>query len=171
MPSGHPETAIVPYLRGELSGGERERVASHLEQCAQCRESAQSFESLLAELSSRIDEIPVPDWDVYRAELRRKLDARAEPRARWWRPGVAWASLAAAGLAVLTLWLAIGPRRPGVPPPIDQLAAEQDIVVANVGLLRNYDVLQRLDLLENYDVIEHLDQIGSGTHPTHDERS
>jgi hypothetical protein len=31
--------------------------------------------------------------------------------------------------------------------------------VADVGLLRNYGVVKRLDLLENYDVIEHLDEL------------
>jgi anti-sigma factor RsiW len=169
MSSGHPETALVPYLRGELTGGERERVARHLEQCARCRESAESFGSLLAELSSRVDELPAPEWTAYRAQLRRKLAARLE-RPRWWRP-VQWAALGAgAALAALMVWvIAVG--RPQATAPIDQFAAEPDVEIADVGLLRNYGVIQHLDLLENYDVIEHLDQLGPGAHPNHDARS
>ncbi len=29
----------------------------------------------------------------------------------------------------------------------------------DVGLLRDYPVVERLDMLENYDVIEHLDEL------------
>ena len=40
MITRHPETALVPYMRGELEGEERARVARHLEGCASCREAA-----------------------------------------------------------------------------------------------------------------------------------
>jgi anti-sigma factor RsiW len=162
MPVTHPETALVPYIRGELFGAERELVAAHLEGCEHCREAAESFRALLSELSSRIDELPVPHWGAYRSELRRKLEARKERRLKWWRPAYGWgAGLAiAAATAALALWLAVpGLRNPANQPPGDQLALEQQMDVTDVGFLRNYGVVQQLDLLENYDVIEHLDEL------------
>ncbi len=161
MAVSHPETALVPYIRGELSGAERELVAAHLAGCEQCRESAQSFGALLSELSSRIDELPVPHWGAYRSELRRKLEAHKQRRLKWWRPVYGWgAGLTAAAAAALALWLAVpGLNNPSNEPPGDQLALEQQMGVTDVGFLRNYDVVQQLDLLENYDLIEHLDEL------------
>src|SRR5208337_4701631 len=163
MAATHPETALVPFIRGELGGAERDRIAHHLDDCVRCRDAAESFRSLLAELPARVEELPTPEWTVYRAEIRRKLAARPQPRLRWWQTGLGWASLATAGaaLAALVLWFAI-PGLHGPAPAVDELAMEQpmDVAdVADVGLLRNYGVVERLDLLENYDVIEHLDEI------------
>lgn len=171
MASNHPETALVPFIRNELAAIERERVAGHLEGCLQCRQEAESLQSTLAKLSARIDELPAPDWTVYRAQLRRKLAARTEPRARWWSGSVGWASLGvAAAAAALALWFAIPGFRPSAPPE-DQLALEQQLNVTDVGLLRNYGVVERLDLLENYDVIEHLDELKPVSQPSNAVRS
>ncbi len=172
MAAIHPETALAPYVRGELDGAERQRVAEHLAGCGQCRESAESFRALLAELSARIDELPAPEWTAYRAQLRRKLAARQEPRARWWRPAYGWAGLGvAAAAAALALWFAVPGFRPFSAPEDEQLALEQQMDVADVGLLRNYGVVNRLDLLENYDVIEHLDELQPAPKPDHAVRS
>jgi anti-sigma factor RsiW len=178
MAMTHPETALVPYIRGELSGREHDSVASHLEQCGECRASAESFRALLGELSARIEELPTPDWTIYRAQLRRKLAERMEPRPRWWHAGWAWASLAtasAAAVAILALWFAIPGTHRNLAPPADQLAMEQQMDVAytdaDVGLLRNYGVVERLDLLENYDVIAHLDQLAPAPQPDNAVRS
>jgi anti-sigma factor RsiW len=177
MPVVHPETALAPYLRGELTGPERERVAAHLESCGQCRESADSFRALLAELASRLDELPAPP-SGYRAELRRKLDARLERRswrspASWWSPAYGWAGLATATAAALALWLTLPGLRPSPPAPgdDDQIALEQQMAVTDVGLLRNYGVVQSLDMLENYDVIEHLDELRPAPKPSDAVRS
>ncbi len=165
MPANHPETALVPFVRGELTGTERERVAGHLERCSQCRQEAESFRSLLVNVSGRLDELPTPDWGVYRAQLRRKLAERLEPRAPWWRFDIGWASLATvAAAAAITLWLVI-PRNQYTVPSAEQVAFEQPAGVVDVGLLRNYAVVERLDLLENYDVIEHLDQLKPASRP------
>jgi hypothetical protein len=168
MPATHPDTALVPFMRGELSGAERERIAGHLEGCAQCRQEAESFQSLLAELSGRLDELPTPDWSIYRAQLRDKLAERLQPRTPWWQLSFGWAGLAmGAAAAAIALWLVVPGLRHGgstqdqlaLVQPQDQLALMQPMEVADVGLLRNYGVVERLDLLENYDVIEHLDEI------------
>jgi anti-sigma factor RsiW len=182
MAANHPDIALVPFIRGELAAIERERVAGHLEGCLQCRQEAESLQSLLAELSARIDELPTPDWTVYRAQLRRKLAARTQSRTRWWSGrewwsgSVGWASLAAATAAVvIAVWFAVPGLHPGTSSPMmpsnDQIALVQQLGVTDVGLLRNYGVVERLDLLENYDVIEHLDELKPVSQPGNAVRS
>ena len=79
--------------------------------------------------------------------------------------------------------ISVGPLWPPWPPPLrshcgwrrprnqytipseEQVAFEQPAGVVDVGLLRNYAVVERLDLLENYDVIEHLDQLKPASRP------
>jgi len=179
MAANHPDTALVPFIRGELAALERERVAGHLEGCLQCRQEAESLQSLLTELSARIDELPTPNWSAYRAELRRKLVARTQPRARWWgsewwNGSFGWASLAAAAAtAAIVIWFAVpGLHFPSpMAPSDDQIALVQQLDVTDVGLLRNYGVVSRLDLLENYDVIEHLDELKPVSQPGNAVRS
>lgn len=171
MPGAHPETELVPFLRGELSAEERERVQHHLNGCAQCRESIEGLGATMQRVASRIEELPVPEWSAYRRELRLKL-ARRKERAGWWRPGIVWGSLATAGVGVAALILAftMRPTSSEVTPGVDQLALEQAPEGADQGLLRNYPVVEHLDLLEDYDVIEHLDQL-PGAANQHDTRS
>jgi len=167
----HPETDLVPFLRGELNAGERNRVRDHLDGCAQCRESMDALSTTLQRVSARLEELPTPEWSAYRRELRLKLAHRTEARLRWWRPGVVWASLATAGVGIAALIIALSmrPSSPTITPEVDQLAMEQPAEAIDVGLLRDYPVVERLDLLENYDVIEHLDQLPAEHH--HDARS
>lgn len=163
----HPEADLVPYLRGELSAEEGERLRTHLEACARCREELVAAESVLHEVSRRIEQIPVPDLSVYQRQLRRKLNARRAERVQRWRPGLAWPWLATAtaGVAtaaiVLMFALATGPR----PPAVDQFEIEGALADADIGLLRDYPVVEHLDLLENYDVIENLDQLTPPSRP------
>jgi predicted anti-sigma-YlaC factor YlaD len=166
----HPESALIPYLRGELSGQERERVAAHLEECESCRRAADSFARALRELDSRVEELPTPQWPAYRSELRAKLALREEARARWWRPAIGWASVAGA-CAVLVLVVALHLRPRTSSPTLDQLATEEVMAHVDVGLLREYPVVERLDMLENYDVIENLDQLAPPLQPNDATRS
>jgi anti-sigma-K factor RskA len=173
MSGNHPDFDLVPYLRGELSADERTRVERHLEECADCRKLADSSVVILSKLAQAIDEVRPPDWNVYRAELRRKLaEKQAEGRdagARWWRrelrlPELGWPSMALTAVAVAVLAIAIGMHRWArmESPEVDQLAMEQEMNGADVGLLANYRVVENLDLLENYELIEHLDELTPG---------
>ncbi len=120
-----------------------------------------------------VDEVRAPDWTSYRAELRHKLAEKQASGggARWGRrelrlPVLGWpsVSMALGAVAVAMLVIAIivnrGARQQA--PEVDQLAMEQDMNGADVGLLVNYRVVEHLDLLENYEVIEHLDELGPG---------
>jgi anti-sigma factor RsiW len=187
MTTGHPQTALVPYLRGELRGEERARVARHLEGCASCREAAESAAAAMRELARCVEAVPVLDPAIYRAELYRKLirdepGARENAERRWWRPMILGISLGALGAAAAVLILAVamhqGARVEGPPqastPTVDQLATQEGLMEeaamtgADLDLLRDYPMVERLDLLENYDVIAHLDELPPAA-PANDE--
>jgi anti-sigma factor RsiW len=185
MADNHPETELIPYLRGELNADERARVGTHLEGCAQCRESVNASSAILSNLARAVDEVPEPDWAEYRAELKRKLRAKqagsASVRGRWrWRredlrlPVFGWPSMAIGAAAVAVLAIAIVMHRgagSSQAPGVDQLELQQELSSADVGLLANYHVVEHLDLLENYDVIEHLDELGPGDRQNHESPS
>jgi anti-sigma factor RsiW len=160
MSTNHPETALIPYARGELGAEERARIEQHLEGCAECRAFAESSLAVLRKVGQFVDETPEPDWTAYRYELRRKLAARQEVRAPWWRSGFALTALGGLGAAVAALFIVISLHRPPqfAAPPLDQMAMASEMKDADLGLLKNYNVVEHLDLLENYDVIERLDQ-------------
>jgi anti-sigma factor RsiW len=179
MAAIHPETEIVPYLRGELSADEHARVRAHLEGCAQCRETADASSAILSSLARAVDEVREPDWAAYRGELKRKLRAaqasRGPARGRWWAdvrlPVLGWPSMAMGAAAVAVLAIAIVMHRGPAGPPapgVDQLELQQELSSADVGLLANYRVVEHLDLLENYDVIEHLDELGPENRQTNE---
>jgi anti-sigma factor RsiW len=160
MATKHPETALIPYARGELTSEERARVEQHLAGCAECRSFAESSLGVLRKVGQFVDETPEPDWTAYRYELRRKLAVRQEKRVPWWRSGFALTAFASAGAAVAALLIVISVHRPPqLQPPLDQMAMATEMKDADLGLLKNYNVVEHLDLLENYDVIERLDQM------------
>ena len=105
--ASHPEIELVPFLRGELNAQERERVQHHLDDCEHCRESMGELAATMQRVAARLEELPTPEWSAYRRELRLKLAQRAEERSRRWRPSIAWASLATAGIAVAALIFAL----------------------------------------------------------------
>ena len=101
----HPDTDLVPYLRGELPPAERERVARHLEECPDCKQDTELLRDLLGNLAHAIGEPPEISWPRYRAELRAKLEAR-RALVPWWRrpmPLALSASLAGA-LLFVAVW-------------------------------------------------------------------
>ena len=118
MAATHPETELVPFVRGELNAEERDRVQHHLDGCAQCRESMDALAMTMQRVANRLEELPTPEWSAYRRELRLKLAQRTEAQPRWWRPGVIWASLATAGIGIAALILALSmrPSSPGMTP-------------------------------------------------------
>ena len=172
MPSTHPETELIPFARGELSAEERARIEHHLDDCTQCRDEMGALAGTMQRVSSRLDELPTPEWSAYRRELRLRLASGKEVRARWWRPNLLWPWLAASGIGIAALILSLTarptPPHPGAPAGVDILAMEQPAEPVDVGLLRDYPVVENLDMLEDYDVIEHLDEMPPSDH--HDDK-
>jgi len=153
----HPETELIPYLRSELAPADRERVAAHVAACVECRRATEESRTVLEALAARQATPPALDWGRYQAEVRERAVAR--PRRRWWARPVP--RLAAA--ATLTVALLVGvrelqrvaeDRRPEV------AALEEAALGAQLPLLREYRVVERLDLLEDLDVIRQLDRLG-----------
>ncbi|HLW70077.1 MAG TPA: zf-HC2 domain-containing protein [Candidatus Binataceae bacterium] len=165
----HPEADLIPWLRGELAGRERTRVEAHLQNCGECPAQAQALTRALGLIAREVAQLPTPEWSAFRSELRRKLAARKAPSRLPWQQAIfAWRPLAAAGVAAIAIVsLAILHRGPHRAVPVtDQLGLEQlafeDVASrTDVGLLRDYPMVERLDLLENdnYEVIEHLDEL------------
>jgi anti-sigma factor RsiW len=168
MSATHPETNLIPYLRGELSGRELARTAAHLDGCAICRAQIDDLARTLKLIERQLEEIPTPDWSAYRVELRRKLAERVDRPPHRWLPRFAWGSFATAGLVAavaLVTMRALHRRTAQLQSSVAPLAlAELDPDVighTSLGLLRDYPMVERLDMLanDNYDVIEHLDEL------------
>ncbi len=174
MAPTHPETELTPFARGELSAVERARVEHHLDDCAQCRDELSTLAAHhAAGFVSASRNCSTPEWSgVSPRGPCLRLASRKEARARWRRPALLWPSLATAGVGIAALILALtmrpAPPHPGAPGSVDILAMEQPAEPVDVGLLRDYPVVENLDLLEDYDVIEHLDQMPQSDH--HDDK-
>jgi anti-sigma factor RsiW len=154
----HPETELIPYLRGELPAEDRAAVSGHLRDCAACRVSLEEMRSALEALCSERPAPPEPDWRRFRAELRAKLAERSVPRWNWGLPRlVPIAATAAVAAIALVLML-----RPGVSPPPsgEDLPPFQEVAIgSHLDLLRDYPVVENLDLLEDLDVVQDLDAL------------
>lgn len=155
----HPETELIPYLRGGLSPPDRERVASHLAGCADCRRAVETFRRLLEELERSAPRPPEVNWGRYRAELRARLESRVQPRSQarrwWWRPVPL--TLAAGLVGVLLLFAVQSGLRQA---RLDDLTAfEETVIGSRLDLLQQYALFERLDLLEDFEVIRQLDRL------------
>lgn len=163
MRATHPQTALIPFVRGELDEAEREQVAQHLAECAACLDEAAALGATMTQVGNVTTSMPMPSWPAYQAELWRKLAEHEAAGMRWWRPHFGWASMAMAGAlaGVIAIVIVIAARmnQPTPLPHVDQLAIENEINGADLGLLRDYPVVAQLELLENYDVVEHLDEV------------
>ena len=157
----HPETAIVPYLHGDLRSPEREQVAAHVAACADCRRVAERHREVLDALAASRPEAPAVHWDRYRAELSARLEARRGDRRpamcdwRAWRPIPLALSAALVGVLIF-LATGSGVHRSTV---ATFSPVEETVLGDRLDLLRHYAVLEQLDLLEDLDVIRHLDRL------------
>jgi anti-sigma factor RsiW len=153
----HPDTDLVPYLRGELPPAERERVARHLEECPDCKQDTELLRDLLGDLAHAIGQPPTVNWARYRAELREKLEARRGQLAWWRRPMPLALSAGLAGvLLVVAVW---GGREISKSP--DPLGPDEAVIGRELGLLQEFQTVERLDLLEDLEVIRNLDGLAS----------
>ena len=153
----HPDTDLVPYLRGELPPAERERVARHLEECPDCKQDAEVLRDLLGNLAHAIGEPPEISWPRYRAELRAKLEARRAVVPWWRRPMPLALSASLAGVLLLVaVW---GGRE--LTRTHDTIGPEEVAIGSELGLLQEIRTVERLDLLEDFEVINNLDRLAS----------
>lgn len=154
----HPETALVPYVKGELAPAERARVATHLEACDRCRVALADVRAVLGALSP-LPAPPEPHWGHYRAELRARLPGRARPE-RWWQRPMPIALTA--GLAAALLLFTLRPA-PVEKPATSLTPLEETTLGARLDMLEHYDVVSRLDMLDAMDEIRQLDAVPVGS--------
>jgi anti-sigma factor RsiW len=153
----HPETALVPYVRGELAPAERARVTTHLEACDRCRVALADVHAVLGALTP--PPAPAePHWGRYRAELRARLAERGRPP-RWWQRPMPIAL--SAGLAAALLLFTLRPA-PVERPATSLTQLEETTLGARLDMLEHYDVVSRLDMLDAMDEIRQLDAVPVG---------
>ncbi len=153
----HPDTDLVPYLRGELPPAERERVARHLEECPDCKQDTELLRDLLGNLAHAIGQPPTVNWARYRAELREKLEAR-RAHVGWWRRPMPLAL--SASLAGVLLFVAVWGGRE-MSRPTDPVGPDEVVMAQEFGLLQDLRTVERLDLLEDLEVLRNLDGLAS----------
>ena len=97
------------YVEGALEGEERERIAAHLETCAECRSEAEGLASLLAKSAALPREIRPPRdlWAGIDARLEDATVRRARRRPRRAAAGLPRWALAAAALALVVVTAAV----------------------------------------------------------------
>lgn len=153
----HPETDLVPYLRGELPPAERERVARHLEECPDCKQDTELLRDLIGNLAHFVGQPPEVNWARYRAELREKLETR-RARIAWWRQPAPLAL--SASIAGVLLFLAVWGGREISKTP-DAIGPDEIVMAQDLGLLQELPTVERLDLLEDLEVLRNLDGLAS----------
>jgi len=159
----HVETALVPYLRGELPAGERRQVEEHLADCASCRAAAEDFRLIRERLATTPPPVAEPHWGRYRAELRARLEtvsrrrrgAGSPRRALWLRPVPVAMAAAAMAAVVLTFTVA---QRGGLN---GDVTADDAVLATRLDMIDKRPIVERLDLLEDLDVIRDLDQLAN----------
>jgi hypothetical protein len=100
------EEELIGYRDGEP--GKREAIASHLRECAQCREELQRIEKVFVALNA----MPVPDpGEDYGRRVWQQIESRLpEKRTGWWAGWFSVGRLATAGVlaAIIVLAFTLG---------------------------------------------------------------
>jgi len=133
------EAKLISYIDGRATEAERTAVEQHIEACAACRARVTQFHGVWAALDEAPALEPSPSFD---ARLRERI--AAEPRRAWfgWLVPSPRLALAAAALALLTVWIGIG--EVDAPTSGEEVAG---IVEPSERDLQDYDMLADFDAL------------------------
>ena len=150
------EADLVLFHYGDLDAGARERLQSHIANCAGCSDYLKEL-TVLMPLTVKTDMPPQEFWMDYSRELRHKIDAVVDSKT-WWQSIAAifqpryLSALAAAAVVVLALTFTLGGGlwngKNDLP---DDELSEALPVAENLEFFRAMDVLDNLDLLEAMD--------------------
>jgi len=147
------EADLVLFHFGDLDGVERERLQSHVANCAGCTGYMNELAALMP-LMVKTDSPPQEFWMDYSRALRHKLDTAVEKKSGWqnitamFKPRYLPA-LAAAVVVALALTFTLGnglwSSKRDMP---DEELTEMLPVAENLEFFRAMDVLDELDMLE-----------------------
>jgi anti-sigma factor RsiW len=107
--SNHVENNLAAYLDGQLSPAEAERVASHLQTCAQCRQKREDVR-FSAKVLGGLPRVAAPDslWN----EIEQRMAGARPESTRSWSPRLAWGLAAAMMLFAFVAFWQVRPQRP-----------------------------------------------------------
>jgi anti-sigma factor RsiW len=152
----HVETALAPYLRGDLPADERRHVERHLADCESCHAAAEDFRLIRERLATTAPPVAEPHWGRYRAELRARLAGSARRRRAWWLRPVPVA-MAATAMAAIVLTFTVA-QRGGLN---GDVTSDDAVLATRLDMIDKQPIVERLDLLEDLDVIRDLDRLAS----------
>ena len=147
---------------GVISAGHR----THMDACAQCRETMKSLRSLYSNVTTLGDDIPEPDWSEFRTSVRDEMLSRSVQRQtavrRWtgWslRPAFAWSLsiLFAVGITAGAFVLTRSPAGIPVTPTVEFVtAAETESLIDTQG------IETEIQVWSNHNVFEDIATLGS----------
>ena len=146
------EGDLVLYHYQELGNAERERMETHLEQCAACRLYLEKLRRLLSQ-TIVADDPPAAFWQSYSKDIHDRLSA--SENVTGWRETLlslfrSWPVPVAATVALFTLAITLTLTRgrwwPGETPPPE--LGEMLSVTDNLEFFKSMDFFDSIDLLE-----------------------
>jgi hypothetical protein len=143
------EQDLVVYHYGECAPAEKQRLESHLEDCAACRGFLQELKSFLPS-TVETDDPPPSFWQDYSREMRIKL-AEHEPKPGWWSSLAAlfrpWPVPALAAAAIIAISVTMTLTKSS---DVAQNAApEYGYMASNADFFKSMDLLDSVDFLES----------------------
>jgi Putative zinc-finger len=143
------EQDLVLYHYGECAPAEKQRLESHLENCAACGGFLQELKSFLPS-TVETDDPPPSFWQDYSREMRIKIDEHEQNRG-WW-PSVAalfrpWPVPALAAVAIVAISVTMTLTKS--PEVATNSAPEYTFMASNADFLKSMDLLDSVDFLES----------------------
>lgn len=134
---------LIPYLDRRSNSADRAEIENHLLACESCRTRAAEFRQVMGLL----DEVPVyePSF-AFDARLRERI--AAEPKRGWFGGLLPQPRLAFAVVLLLALMVVTTRTSRQSPPSAASLTPEEQFqMIDHLGVLENYDLLNKSDVL------------------------
>jgi anti-sigma factor RsiW len=148
------EQDLVLYHYGDLSAGDRDRLATHLRACPGCATYLKELAALLP-LTMNTDEPGEEFWQNYSREMRHKL-ADLQEKKSWWQALQtalrSWTLPALAGTAVVALAVTLNTANKTT--PINDVPAADAALMEVLPMAENLELFNNMDVLENIEVLE-----------------
>ena len=147
------EADLVLLHYGDLVDAERERLSKHVAECAGCAGYLKELAALIP-LTAKTDEPPPAFWMDYTRELRHKIDAAVDKKARWRNLGSFFTpryltAYASAAVVVLALTFTFGKAIWS-----DKNQLHDDEMAEALPVAENLDFFSAMDILDDLELLE-----------------